>query len=311
MAPASAPDKASPAMPRQWLFGAAAFDEAGWTLTVAGERVALENKPIRLLRELLLRPGQVVSKEALLDAVWPGVTVVEGSLATAMNKLRRALHDSDGHIIETVPGLGYRLAVPIQLQGSAEGPSRDTERLAGIPRRPVWKSLPHRAQAAAAVAVLAVGTLAFVSLRAPPPEPVSRLETLVAMRALDLVAMRSLIERGWDPRQPSDRERNSSINTLLEVCEWNRNHDRQKLMLGVRMLLDAGVSHLGRNVWGDTAYSIAAAKRYCGPDHPATVMLKALCTGSRTEIDPRCLADYAHSEWQQVTPPTGSSKSRN
>lgn len=129
------------------------------------------------------------------------------------------------------------------------------------------------------------------------------------MRTLDLVALRSLIERGWDPRQPYGKERNPSIATLVEVCEWDHKHDKKKLMLAARMLLDAGAVPTDRNVWGDTAYSIAASPRYCGPDHPVTLMLKGDCTGSSPQIDPRCLADYAHSDWPQVTPPLARGKS--
>lgn len=290
---------------RRWRFASAEFDEGSWTLTVAGERVTLENKPLRLLRELLDHPGQVVSKDALLDAVWPGVIVVEGSLTTAMNKLRRALGDNEGRIIETVPGIGYRLAVAVDAADDAHSPTTPSQSAATQP-------LPTRlALVLASVAMLAMTGVAFASRWAAPEpvvQPITRLDVLAAMRTLDLPALRSLIARGWDPRQPFGKERNPSIATLLEVCEWNRSHDKQQLMLGVRLLLDAGANPTDRNVWGDTAYSIAAAPRYCGPDHPATLMLKGVCTGSSPTMDPRCLADYAHSEWPQVTPPLASSK---
>lgn len=289
-------------MDRRWRFASAVFDEGNWTLTVAGERVALENKPLRLLRELLGHPSQVVSKDALLDTVWPGVIVVEGSLTTAMNKLRRALGDNDNRIIETVPGIGYRLAVPVAMD-AADDAQPPTERSQPTAAQPARMRL---ALVLASVAMLAMAGLAFASRWAAPEpvvQPITRLDVLAAMRTLDLPALRSLIARGWDPRQPFGKERNSSIGTLLEICEWNRNHDKQQLMLGVRMLLDAGASPTDRNVWGDTPYSIAAAPRYCGPDHPATLMLKSDCTGSSLQIDPRCLADYANSDWRQVTPP--------
>lgn len=94
---------------RLWRFGPAALDEASWTLRVSGQPVPMEAKPLALLHELLLHAGEVVTKDELLDSVWSGVTVVEGSLATAVSKLRRALGDSDGQIIETVPRIGYRL----------------------------------------------------------------------------------------------------------------------------------------------------------------------------------------------------------
>jgi TolB-like protein len=68
--------------------------------------VEIEGKPLEVLHQLLLRAGDVVSKEELLDAVWPGVSVVDASLATAVSKLRKALEDDT--IIKTIPKVGYR-----------------------------------------------------------------------------------------------------------------------------------------------------------------------------------------------------------
>src|SRR3569623_2059531 len=75
-------------------------------------------KYVEALRELRLRPGDVVTKDELLDAVWPVGTVGEASLATAMTKLRRALGagPADDGVIETVPRLGYRLIAPVEVE---------------------------------------------------------------------------------------------------------------------------------------------------------------------------------------------------
>ena len=98
---------------RLWHFANADFDEASWTLRIDGAAVALEGKPLEVLHELLLRAGEVVTKDEILDAVWPGVTVVEGSLTTAISKLRKALGGAADTIIATVPRVGYRLVSPV------------------------------------------------------------------------------------------------------------------------------------------------------------------------------------------------------
>ncbi|WP_432769111.1 MAG: protein kinase [Sphingopyxis sp.] len=100
---------------RLWRFADAEFDEASWTLRVGGAAVALEGKPLEVLHELLLRAGEVVTKDEILDAVWPGVIVVEGSLATAISKLRKALGDDADAILATVPRVGYRLVAPVEV----------------------------------------------------------------------------------------------------------------------------------------------------------------------------------------------------
>lgn len=293
---------------RLWRFGDAVFDEGRWTLTVDGQRVNLENKPLKLLRELLIRPGTVVRKDELLDAVWPGVTVVEGSLTTAMNKLRRALGDRDGAIIETVPGIGYRLAIsPLAATGATTSPSTElSARNAPVPRAAARRRLVALG-AGVLLGVFGAAMLYPAAVR-QAPRPITHLEVLTAMRALDLAALRDLIERGWNPRAPIGSERNSAIGAMLEICEWKPDHDKDRLALAVRLLLDAGARATDRNVWGDTPYSIASAPRYCGPNHPVTRLLKSVCMGSSPRIDVRCLADYGHSEWPQVTPRLGSAR---
>ncbi len=101
---------------RLWRFSGAVFDEAGWVLRVDGQPVTLEGKPLEVLHELLLRAGEVVTKEEILQAVWPQVTVEEGSLATAVSKLRRALGEGRAGVIETAPRVGYRLIGEVSVE---------------------------------------------------------------------------------------------------------------------------------------------------------------------------------------------------
>src|SRR5579859_7219747 len=103
----------STAAGRLWRFADYELDEMGRELKVKGRLVELESKPLDILLQLLLHAGEVVSKEELLDAVWPDVMVVDGSLATAVSKLRKAMADDDHPVIVTVPRVGYRLAVPV------------------------------------------------------------------------------------------------------------------------------------------------------------------------------------------------------
>lgn len=100
---------------RVWHFAGCEFDESRYRLRVNGNVVELEAKPLEILHQLLLRNGEVAKKEDLLEAVWPGVMVVDASLATAVSKLRKALHD-DGEVIKTVPKVGYRFAAPLRFE---------------------------------------------------------------------------------------------------------------------------------------------------------------------------------------------------
>lgn len=55
------------------------------------EPVALGQRAIALLRALIERPGALVSKDALIEAAWPGVTVEDSNLTVQIAALRRAL----------------------------------------------------------------------------------------------------------------------------------------------------------------------------------------------------------------------------
>jgi len=104
---------------RLWQFGECSFDELRCELRIRDRVVEIEAKPLEVLRQLLLRAGDVVRKEDLLDSVWPGVLVVDASLANAVSKLRKVLGDDDA-IIKTVSKVGYRLGVPVQRGFSPE-----------------------------------------------------------------------------------------------------------------------------------------------------------------------------------------------
>jgi serine/threonine protein kinase/DNA-binding winged helix-turn-helix (wHTH) protein len=126
---------------RLWRFADYEFDELGRELRVKGRAVELESKPLDLLLQLLLHAGEVVTKEELLESVWPDVTVVDGSLATAVSKLRKAMGDDDHPAIVTVPRVGYRLAVPVYCKtvAAAAGPELGFKTGDAVPGREQWR----------------------------------------------------------------------------------------------------------------------------------------------------------------------------
>ncbi len=126
---------------RRWRFADYEFDELGRELRVKGRAVELESKPLDILLQLLLHAGEVVTKEELLESVWPDVMVVDGSLATAVSKLRKAMGDEDHPAIVTVPRVGYRLAVPVYCKtvAAAAGPELGFKAGDVVPGREQWR----------------------------------------------------------------------------------------------------------------------------------------------------------------------------
>jgi serine/threonine protein kinase/DNA-binding winged helix-turn-helix (wHTH) protein len=131
----------STASGRLWRFTDYEFDEMGRELRVKGRPLELESKPLDILLQLLLHAGEVVTKEELLEAVWPDVMVVDGSLATAVSKLRKAMGDDDHPVIVTVPRVGYRLAVPVYCKTVAapSGPELGFKAGEVVPGREQWR----------------------------------------------------------------------------------------------------------------------------------------------------------------------------
>ena len=96
-------------------------DVASFRVERNGEAVPLEPKAFDLLVLLLERPGQLVTKQEILDCVWPQTAVTDNALTRIVANLRKALGDDarDSRYIETVPTRGYRWLVPVQRDESA------------------------------------------------------------------------------------------------------------------------------------------------------------------------------------------------
>jgi non-specific serine/threonine protein kinase len=151
------------AVPGIWRFGAAALDEQRAELRVAGTVADLDRSSYDVLLALLRHAGEVVTKDELLEAGWPGRVVSENSLAKAVSRLRQAL-GADAGALRSVHGYGYRLAAPVAFQAASQGavaaPAADTAHLHPrdpLPHRPGWRLDRRLGQGSAGVIFLAHG----------------------------------------------------------------------------------------------------------------------------------------------------------
>lgn len=100
--------------PLEMAVGAYRFDRSQGRLTSrSGTAVPLGRRAVALLTALAEKAGQEVSAAQLLDRVWPGQIVDPANVAVQISGLRAAIGDTDGSVILTVHGRGYRLAVPV------------------------------------------------------------------------------------------------------------------------------------------------------------------------------------------------------
>jgi TolB-like protein/DNA-binding winged helix-turn-helix (wHTH) protein/Tfp pilus assembly protein PilF len=93
-------------------FGDFAADLHTGELRKNGIKIKLQEKPFQILASLLEHPGELITREALREKLWPADTFVDfdHSLGTAIGKLRQALGDSaqEPRFVETVSSRGYR-----------------------------------------------------------------------------------------------------------------------------------------------------------------------------------------------------------
>jgi DNA-binding winged helix-turn-helix (wHTH) protein/tetratricopeptide (TPR) repeat protein len=98
-------------------FGTFEVDVRVGELRRQGAKIKLQEQPFLVLKVLLARSGEIVSREELRTQIWSADTFVDfdNSLNTSINKLREALGDSadSPRFIETIPRRGYRFIAPV------------------------------------------------------------------------------------------------------------------------------------------------------------------------------------------------------
>jgi predicted ATPase/DNA-binding winged helix-turn-helix (wHTH) protein len=189
-------------------------------LVVAGTPRALGSRAFDLLVALAERPGRLVTKNELLDLVWPDVVVEENNLHVQMTQIRKALGNE---VIATIPGRGYRFvqridgaalptpeAVPAAPAGPASAPRRvraalgpGVSRLVG--REDALVALQERTREHRLVSVVGSGGIGKTSL-------VRRLllEADAALDRVDFVELASLTD-------PTDVARTVGVALGLEL----------------------------------------------------------------------------------------------
>src|SRR3984893_10563115 len=87
--------------------------------------MAIGSRALDILGVLVERPGDLVSRAEIMEAVWPGTVVEDSNLNVQVAALRRILDQNRGHdsCIQTVPGRGYRFVAPVTRVERAASPA--------------------------------------------------------------------------------------------------------------------------------------------------------------------------------------------
>ena len=150
-------------------FGAFELDLRTGELRKAGVRINLPEQPLQVLKTLLDRPGDLVTREELRQRLWSAETFVdfEHGLNAAVRRLRDALGDSADvpRFVETLPRRGYRFIAPVAGPAVVEQPSapapeiedrRETSQAPDPPARPTQTRIQRPVLVAASILVSAL-----------------------------------------------------------------------------------------------------------------------------------------------------------
>ncbi len=213
-------------------------------LLLDGAPVPLGGRALDVLIVLVRSAGNLLSRQNLLDAVWPGLVVEDGNLSVQINALRKVLGNDS---ITTVPGYGYRFQTPA-------GPLP-----AGPPTLQTATALPNDGPAAPSLDPHTAHT--------PHTHLPTALPALLG-RDADLTALAALVERNAlvTVLGPTGVGKTRLVQTLLQGRRGNYTH-------GVCFVeLDAVAAQ------HDVAQTIAAAVgvRLAGAGDPTTALVQAL-----------------------------------
>jgi DNA-binding winged helix-turn-helix (wHTH) protein len=106
----------------QWRFDSFRLDPDNARLWRGNQSIPLTLKAVGVLHYLVSHAGQLVTKEALLDALWPNTAVSDAAVRVVISELRKALGDTTQapQFIATVHRLGYRFLAPVARIDSPE-----------------------------------------------------------------------------------------------------------------------------------------------------------------------------------------------
>ena len=168
-------------------FGIYEVDLDSRELTKSGLRVRLQEQPFQVLALLLGSPGEIVTREQIQEALWPGDTFVEfdAGLNTAIKKLRIALGDAaeNPRFIETMPRRGYRFVAPVVFRGpELTAPSTSVPPVAAVVASDETR-IPKRELAWVGVGALALfvvfGALSLRNSFQPKGSPISAQDSVI------------------------------------------------------------------------------------------------------------------------------------
>jgi DNA-binding winged helix-turn-helix (wHTH) protein/TolB-like protein len=250
------------------------LDQDRAELSCDGTTVSLRPKTFALLVHLAAHAGNVVGKQELLDAVWPGLIVTDDSLTQAISELRSALDDREQKLIRTLPRRGYRLD---DAEAAGEEEPAPTRQLAGGgPTGSMLKASPARTIFVRSTVGL-IGVLLIVALAVGMSRPGSGSRIgaeLAERRSLAVMPFTDLSEPPAPHlAQAVDMDLTTDLGRLADTRVMAR---ASAAMLGTSASVD--IKRVGREL--DVRHLVTGSVRRDGEQLHITVQLARSDTGA-------------------------------
>jgi TolB-like protein/DNA-binding winged helix-turn-helix (wHTH) protein len=319
-------------------FGVFELDLRSGELRKYGRKIRLEGQPVQVLICLLENPGELVTREALHQKLWPADTFVnfEQGLNASVKRLRQALNDSadNPRFVETLPRRGYRFIAPTQtvpamggaLAVQADAAITEVTEVPPTPseaKQPDRVALPERTVRVAPVwkrsgiALLVVLGISMVWLLRPHDQPPTTIRSLAVLPLENLSgdASQDYFSDGMTEELITELGQISELRVISRTSAMTYKGSHESLPriardLNVDAVLEGAVLRSGNQVRITAQLILAAtdkhlwAKSYEG-DLQDTLMLQKQVARSiageiRIELTPQEQAALQH--LQQVNP---------
>jgi TolB-like protein len=125
-------------------FGAFALDVSRGCLCSEDRDIALRPKSFEVLRYLVEHADRLISKDELIQAIWPNLFVTDDSLTRCISDVRQALGDEAQRMIKTMPRRGYIFAAPIVREDTIAAKPEIVKHSSGDAPYPLPLTLPDK-----------------------------------------------------------------------------------------------------------------------------------------------------------------------
>ena len=229
----------NPAVPDKiYRFADFSISRAQQILLKGSERIPISTKLYHLLLALVENAGRVLSKDELIDAAWPGQIVTDGTLSRAVTRLRQLIGDRDtaNPIIETHRGMGYRFALPVQVEERDPAPEQENR-----PEKPLTPPVARRAGWIIGALLLMAVSVYFLQDKSTDHPGQAQASVAVNLAVFATAQQQDWLNQGGKAFLVDELRKNPLIHAVLPQTEGNGEDDPE--LLAIRLSADSGIDY--------------------------------------------------------------------